>query len=48
MDAVRDDGGWAGFWVFAASVAVTAVFWVAARPAVLESQTGLGGGVERR
>ncbi|WP_083874660.1 molybdopterin-dependent oxidoreductase [Nocardia paucivorans] len=32
MFAARDDDSWAGFWVFAAAMTVTAVAWVAATP----------------
>jgi DMSO/TMAO reductase YedYZ molybdopterin-dependent catalytic subunit len=32
MYALRNDGSWAGFWIFAASMAVVVVGWVAATP----------------
>jgi thiosulfate reductase cytochrome b subunit len=35
MYALRDDGGWVGLLVFAASVVVMVVAWLAARPALL-------------
>ncbi|MFD1212423.1 cytochrome b/b6 domain-containing protein [Arthrobacter sp. GCM10027362] len=47
MYAARDDAGWAGFWLFAASVAVTAAAWVLARPLFLRPVAGLTGKVSR-
>jgi thiosulfate reductase cytochrome b subunit len=36
MYAARDDQSWVGFWIFAASVVVMIVAWVAAKPLVLK------------
>ncbi|WP_433789670.1 hypothetical protein [Actinoplanes sp. CA-252034] len=33
--ARRDDAGWAGFWIFAASMVVVVVGWVTATPLTL-------------
>jgi thiosulfate reductase cytochrome b subunit len=48
MYAARDDGGWTGFWIFAASVAVTAAAWVLARPLFLRPVAALHGSVTSR
>nr|WP_251856247.1 cytochrome b/b6 domain-containing protein [Herbiconiux sp. L3-i23] len=45
MYANRDDDSWIGFWIFAASVAVMAAGWFAARPPVLKWLAGLTGTV---
>jgi thiosulfate reductase cytochrome b subunit len=47
MYAARDDGGWLGFWIFAASVVVTAAAWVLARPLFLRPIAALTGSVTR-
>jgi thiosulfate reductase cytochrome b subunit len=47
MYAIRDDQSWIGFGVFAASVVVMAVAWVAARPVLLGSAASLTGSVRR-
>lgn len=48
MYAIRDDESWIGVIVFAASLAVMAAAWLAARPAVLRWIAGLGGDVIHR
>jgi hypothetical protein len=45
MYAASDDAGWAGFWIFAASLVVLAAGWIAARPAVLTAIAGRTGTV---
>jgi thiosulfate reductase cytochrome b subunit len=47
MYAARDDDGWLGFWLFAASLAVTAAAWVLARPLFLRPAASLMGKVTR-
>lgn len=47
MYAVRNDESWWGFWIFAASIVVMAVAWVAARPSILSSIAALTGKVRR-
>ncbi|MER1994914.1 MAG: hypothetical protein ABTA24_00235 [Arthrobacter sp.] len=47
MYAANDGTGWAGFWFFAASVAVMAATWVAARPLFLRPVAALTGKVSR-
>ncbi|NKX53370.1 cytochrome b/b6 domain-containing protein [Arthrobacter mobilis] len=47
MYAARDDGGWLGFWLFAASLAVTAAAWFLARPLFLRPVAALMGKVSR-
>lgn len=47
MYAVRDDETWWGFGIFAASIVVMAVAWVAAKPSVLAMIAGLTGKVRR-
>lgn len=47
MYAVSNDNGWAGFWIFAASVIVMIAGWLAAGPVVLRSIAGLSGKVGR-
>lgn len=47
MYAVRDDGSWVGFWVFAASLVVMVIGWVAARPLFLRPVAALTGNVTR-
>jgi hypothetical protein len=47
MYAARDDDGWLGFWLFAASLAVTAAAWVLARPLFLRPAASLMGNVTR-
>lgn len=48
MYAARNDAGWLGFWMFAASLVVIVVAWVAARPVILSSLAALTGKVSRR
>jgi hypothetical protein len=45
MYAASDDAGWAGFWIFAASLVVLAAGWIAARPALLTAIAGRTGTV---
>lgn len=47
MYAARDDGGWLGAVIFAASVVVMVAVWVAARPVLLRSVASLSGTVSR-
>ncbi len=47
MYAVRNDESWWGFGIFAASIVVMAVAWVAARPSILGAIAGLSGKVRR-
>jgi thiosulfate reductase cytochrome b subunit len=47
MYAARDDGGWLGFWLFAASLVVMIVAWVAVRPILLRPIASLTGSVTR-
>lgn len=47
MFASRDDGSWAGFWIFAVSLVVIIAAWIAARPLVLRPIAALGGKVSR-
>jgi thiosulfate reductase cytochrome b subunit len=47
MYASRDDGSWAGFWIFAASLAVMVVAWFLARPLFLRPVASLTGKVSR-
>jgi thiosulfate reductase cytochrome b subunit len=47
MYASRDDGGWAGFWIFAASLAVMIAAWFLARPLFLRPIASLTGKVSR-
>jgi len=47
MFASRDDGSWAGFWIFAVSLVVITAAWLAARPLVLRPIASLGGKVSR-
>ncbi len=42
-----DEGSWAGFWIFAASIVVTVVAWFAARPLFLRPVAALSGSVTR-
>jgi thiosulfate reductase cytochrome b subunit len=48
MYAARDDGGWVGFGIFAGSVVIMVVAWIAARPVVLGSIAALSGKVTSR
>jgi thiosulfate reductase cytochrome b subunit len=48
MYAATDDGGWAGFWIFAASLAVTVAAWFLARPIFLRPIASLTGKVTSR
>lgn len=48
MYAMRDDNSWIGFGVFAASVVVIAVVWVAAQPLFLRPIASLSGNLSRR
>ena len=45
MYALNDGTSWVGFWIFAASLIVMAVIWVAARPIVLRPIAALTGRV---
>ncbi|UFS58747.1 cytochrome b/b6 domain-containing protein [Subtercola endophyticus] len=47
MYAGRDDQSWWGFGIFAASIVVMALAWVAARPSILTSVAGRTGSVRR-
>ncbi|EMY35034.1 thiosulfate reductase cytochrome subunit beta (membrane anchoring protein) [Arthrobacter crystallopoietes BAB-32] len=47
MYAARDDGGWLGFWIFAASLVVMAAAWIAARPVLLRPVAALMGKISR-
>ncbi|MGF9663230.1 hypothetical protein AAIH25_15350 [Arthrobacter crystallopoietes] len=47
MYAARDDGGWLGFWLFAASLAVMVAAWFLARPLFLRPVANLMGKVIR-
>lgn len=47
MYAARDDGGWAGFWLFTASVVVMAAAWFLARPLFLRPIASLTGKVSK-
>nr|WP_246262939.1 cytochrome b/b6 domain-containing protein [Arthrobacter mobilis] len=47
MYAARDDGGWAGFWLFAASAVVMAAAWFLARPLFLRPIASLMGKVSK-
>jgi thiosulfate reductase cytochrome b subunit len=47
MYASRDDAGWVGFWIFAASVVVMAAAWFLARPLFLRPIASLMGKVSR-
>ncbi len=48
MYAATSDGGWTGFWIFAASLAVMGVAWFAAGPRLLRAVASLGGTVTTR
>lgn len=48
MYAMRDDNSWIGFGVFAASLIVIAVIWVAAQPLFLRPVASLSGRLSRR
>jgi thiosulfate reductase cytochrome b subunit len=48
MYAATDDGGWAGFWIFAASLALTVAAWFLARPIFLRPIASLTGKVTSR
>ncbi|GER22328.1 hypothetical protein NCCP1664_08250 [Zafaria cholistanensis] len=47
MYAARDDGGWTGFWIFAASLVVMVLGWTAVRPILLRPIASLAGSVTR-
>lgn len=47
MFAGSDEENWIGFWIFAASLVVTAAAWVAARPVLLRPIAALTGTVSR-
>lgn len=47
MYASTDDGGWAGFWFFATSLAVTIAAWFLARPLFLRPVASLTGSVTK-
>lgn len=48
MYAMRDDNSWVGFGIFAASLVVITVAWVAAQPLFLRPIALLGGSLSRR
>jgi hypothetical protein len=48
MYAAQDAVNWTGFWIFAASMVVIAIAWVAARPLVLAPIARLFGKVSGR
>lgn len=48
MYALRDDTSWIGFWIFAASLVVIIVVWIAARPLFLQPIAALTGTLSRR
>lgn len=48
MYAMRDDASWLGFGLFAASLVVIAIAWIAAQPIVLQSLASLTGRLSRR
>ena len=48
MYAAQSDDGWTGFWIFAASLVVMLVAWVAAGPRLLRAIASLGGTVTTR
>lgn len=45
--ATRDDDSWVGFWIFAISILIVIIAWVAARPVVLRAIASLTGKVSR-
>lgn len=47
MYAARDDGGWTGFWIFAASLVVMVGAWFLAKPVFLAPIASLTGKVSR-
>lgn len=47
MYASRDDNSWAGFWFFAASLALMTLAWAAARPIILRPIASLTGKLSR-
>jgi thiosulfate reductase cytochrome b subunit len=47
MYALRDDQSWIGFWIFAASVVLMVVAWVAVRPSIVATLASLSGSVRR-
>ena len=48
MYAAQSDDGWTGFWIFAASLVVMLVAWVAIGPRLLRAVASLGGTVTTR
>ena len=48
MYAVRNDGSWIGFWIFAGSIIVMMISWIAARPLFLEPIASLNGKLSSR
>ncbi|WP_104195242.1 cytochrome b/b6 domain-containing protein [Cryobacterium sp. M25] len=48
MYAAQSDDGWTGFWIFAASLVVMLVAWVAEGPRLLRAVASLGGTVTTR
>jgi thiosulfate reductase cytochrome b subunit len=48
MYAAQSDDGWTGFWIFAASLVVMLVAWVAAGPRLLRAVASVGGTVTTR
>ncbi|WP_306879249.1 cytochrome b/b6 domain-containing protein [Paenarthrobacter nicotinovorans] len=47
MYAAADDEGWAGFWFFAGSLAITTTFWLLVRPVFLRPVASFSGTVTR-
>lgn len=47
MYASQDDGGWVGFWIFAASIAIMVASWILARPLFIRPIASLTGKVTR-
>ncbi len=48
MYAMRDGASWAGFWIFAVSLVLMIVVWIAARPLLLSPIAALTGKLSRR
>jgi hypothetical protein len=47
MYAGRDDQSWLGFWIFAGTVVLMIVLWIAAKPSVISRLAGLTGTVRK-
>ncbi len=48
MYAMRDDTSWVGFWIFAASLVIIIVTWIAAQPLLLRPIAALTGRLSRQ